>query len=636
MVVKFSLAGPVMLSLDCIMIVASELISIRRGTRLTIKLESLVTRLRVRLGQTTCVRAIVAAYNFVLPPSQVPPILRILCGWFVCICIYPFALYSARYACGLKEGILSSHAELSLRCMEVYSTYDSLPYWSRRQRAEVSFCFGEEAGLELQACLQDIANAVTSFMESSLMSTPLAALVAFCLACLFSLLHSVWTAKPTPSSSTDNTPSLYAVRAAEMSALRSAKYKLGVEVAQLKRELRIAYDRLADANDKYAAMHDKARKADASWMSLVKVNAGLRANINWLEERLSKAQDDAVQILTGQLARLKQQLVSSEERVDTANSELATLKNTLQARAEELLATERRLQETRDAAEKSALDIQELAAAKIAEVASHYDNLKLSYDKMVERLHAMESVRQERDDAAERVVSLQRELESTKQIADGAYKQWMHAMEGAQDRERALTEHLQAVQRAFEEQCRACQEKAVADAMSQAKASATEAFQAEREQLRRQLEKSLLDAQTGKQQAQKLKEEVDNLQLDLARFGISFGSSQSIPERKAANPSSSLVRGSIKTALEDRDVKIQALEHEVEELRKKSCEGLTDARLKAAADKLGQDLKAEKAARTNDQLRWHKQLQELQEENRKLRISLSNAESALGRRRTSK
>jgi regulator of replication initiation timing len=176
----------------------------------------------------------------------------------------------------------------------------------------------------------------------------------------------------------------------------------------------------------------------------------------------------------------------------------------------------------------------------------------------------------------------------------------------------------------------------IADAVSQAKASAVAAFQAEQEELRRQLEKARSDAQVGQQEAQILKEEVENLQLDLARFGVSFGSSQSIPERKAANPSSSLVRGSIKTALEDRDLKIQALEHEVEELRKKSREGLTDARLKAVADKLGKDLKEEKAARTNDQLRWHKQLQELQEENRKLRISLSNAESALGRRRTSK
>ncbi|GAD94729.1 integral membrane protein [Paecilomyces variotii No. 5] len=636
MVVKLSLAGPVMLSVDCIMIVLSEVASIRRGTHLTVKFESLVTRLRMRLEQTTCVRAIVVMYNFVLPPTQVPPILRILCCWFVCVCIYPFALYSAHYACGLKEGILSRNAELSLHCMEIYSTYDSLPYWTRHQRADSSFCFGEEAGLELQACLQDIVNTLTNFMESSLLSTPLAALVASCLACLFSLLHSIWTAKPTPSISTDSSASLYAVRAAEISALRSAKDKLGVQIAQLNGELRITYGRLADANRKYAEMHDKARKADASWISLIKINAGLCANVNWLEERLSKVQDDTVQMLTDQVARLKQQLTSSEESVRNANNELSALRNTLQAQEEELVATERRLQETRDAAEKSALDIQTLAAAKIDEAASDHETLKLSYDKMGERLRVLEYVRQERNNAAGRVIDLQRELESTKRIADEAYKQWMRAMEGAQDRERALSEHLQAVQSAFEEQCRARQEKAVADAMCQAKASATEAFQAEREELRLQLKKAVLDAQTGKQQAQKLKEEVENLQVDLARFGISFGSSQSIPERKVANPSSSLVRGSIKTALEDRDVKIQALEHEVEELRRKPCEGLTDTRLKAVADKLGKDLKAEKAARTNDQLRWHKQLQELQDENRKLRISLSTAESALGRRRISK
>ncbi|KAJ9296171.1 hypothetical protein DTO271G3_5312 [Paecilomyces variotii] len=635
-VVKFAFLGPTLLLLDCVMIVVSELASIRRGTQLTVKFESLVTRLRMRLEQTTFVRAIVAMYNFVLPPSHVPPILRVLCGWFVCVCIYPLALYLAYYACGLSKGILSKHAELSLHCMEIYSTYDGLPYWTRQKRMEISFCFGEEAGLELQACLQDIANAVTSFIESSLLSTPALAFVVFCLACLFSLFHSVWTAKPNPSASTATEPSLYAVRAAEISALRSAKYKLGVQVAQLNRELKTAYDRLADANVKYAAMHDKANKADASWMSLVKINAGLRTNVNWLEERLSKVQDDAVQTLTDQVARLTQQLANSQERVDSANSELGSLRNTLQAQTEQLAATEKRLQETQDTAEKASREVQALAAAKITDLTSQYDNLKLSYDKTVERLSALESVRQERDNAAARVINLQRELESTKQIADEAYRQWVRAIEVAQDKERAPSQHFQAVQSAFEEQCRAGQEKAVADAVSQTKASATMAFQAEWEELRRQLKKALSDAQTGQQQAQSLKEEVENLQLDLARYGVSFGSSQSIPERKAANPSSSLVRGSIKTALEDRDVKIQALEHEVEELRKKSREGLTDTRLKAVADKLGKDLKEEKAARTNDQLRWHKQLQELQEENRKLRISLSNAESALGRRRTSK
>lgn len=52
----------------------------------------------------------------------------------------------------------------------------------------------------------------------------------------------------------------------------------------------------------------------------------------------------------------------------------------------------------------------------------------------------------------------------------------------------------------------------------------------------------------------------------------------------------------------------------------------------AHVEQLRKELAAEKAARVNDQLRLAKENGELRSENQKLKVSLSNAEAALGRR----
>jgi hypothetical protein len=58
----------------------------------------------------------------------------------------------------------------------------------------------------------------------------------------------------------------------------------------------------------------------------------------------------------------------------------------------------------------------------------------------------------------------------------------------------------------------------------------------------------------------------------------------------------------------------------------------TDGVLGARADRLKGALEAEKSAHTNTQLRFHKQVKDLEADNQKLRVSLSNAQAALGRR----
>lgn len=379
-------------------------------------------------------------------------------------------------------------------------------------------------------------------------------------------------------------------------------------------------------------------------------NDELRRNVDQLQRELREAQDKLTRVKDDtarrpdshreEVADLEKRLADSKERVANALSEGTALRIELQAQTDKTAAAERRqIEAERRLADKNEQDrnrIEGAQAQELAALSAKYDALQGSYDQLSEHCRAlqavntaMEIVKQERDEAAGRIVALQAELEATKTRANEAFAAGQNALEEARGSEMALHQQLQSMQSSVAERCRNIE----LEALSRARSQAAEESARERQDLERQVVRALKDAEKSHRRAEEVDATVKVLEHRLARFEAK-GSLQEIPKRHLGD------LWSIQTAKENSEVtiaeqlsEIASLKKQIEALKaQQGAAGPTDERLRAHVEKLRKDLAAEKTAHTNDLLRLGTENGELRAERKKLKISLSNAEAALGRR----
>ncbi|GKZ28995.1 hypothetical protein AbraIFM66950_002243 [Aspergillus brasiliensis] len=184
--------------------------------------------------------------------------------------------------------------------------------------------------------------------------------------------------------------------------------------------------------------------------------------------------------------------------------------------------------------------------------------------------------------------------------------------------------------------------------IEQERAAANEAQRRLREEIKemsQQVGIALRDAQRFQKQKEGIEAEMDKLKgvNDVLQHRLSFWeveseSSQAIPKRRTGD------LGSLATALDQSRVTVSQQQTEINGLRALLHRAQTasvpsapsapsDQALRDSVNRLRQALEAEKRQRTEDQIRWTRQVRELEEEARRLRVSSSNSAQALARRR---
>ncbi|OJK02358.1 hypothetical protein ASPACDRAFT_76740, partial [Aspergillus aculeatus ATCC 16872] len=182
----------------------------------------------------------------------------------------------------------------------------------------------------------------------------------------------------------------------------------------------------------------------------------------------------------------------------------------------------------------------------------------------------------------------------------------------------------------------------VAEARAEAEQARSQAFMMqknldevteENRTLQIQIGLAMRDAQRGQERADTAERVNKVLEVRLAQWEEKARDEQTILKRPTANV------GSVTTALQQCQVKVSEQQTRINDLTEK----LEKAKVASPAGKVEEKLRAdfsmiksmydrEKRARTEDQIRWSKENRDLEEELRKLRISISNAKTQRPRR----
>jgi chromosome segregation ATPase len=356
-------------------------------------------------------------------------------------------------------------------------------------------------------------------------------------------------------------------------------------------------------------------------------------------------EDDAtarVRSLCNQVAELEQQLQAQREQAgDISLGEVDSLRAELQVRNDQLVDIEHRLaaaeareRDSRGRANDAEAERRQLADrvheldAQAQELTAQNEVLQALCDTLSQECGSLAAIQQERDDAFGLISALQYELVSTRATAETAFRESQESLAQTRAAESNLRQSMQELRHACD--LTLAQERA-ASARAQARASELEA---DIEDLQTKVGLAMRDAQRAQERAVSAERTIRVLQTRLTRHeDAARGALQEIPKRQIGN------LGSISTALAESEVKvaqqqaeINDLRRQVEQLKLQGPSGPTDKAVQEDVQKLRAALDRVRRERTEDQLRWDKRTRELEEDNRKLRISLSNAEATSARR----
>ncbi|KAH2626468.1 hypothetical protein KXW54_006217, partial [Aspergillus fumigatus] len=360
--------------------------------------------------------------------------------------------------------------------------------------------------------------------------------------------------------------------------------------------------------------------------------AQLRRKLAETEARLSLAhgraravEDDAtarVRSLCNQVAELEQQLQAQREQAgDISLGEVHSLRAELErdsrGRANDSEAERRQLADR----------VHELDA-QAQELTAQNEVLQALCDSLSRECGSLAAIQRERDNAFGLISALQHELVSTRATAETAFRESQESLAQTRAAESTLRQSMQELRHTCD--LTLAQERA-ASARAQARASE---LGAEVEDLQTKVGLAMRDAQRAQERAESAERTIGILQTRLTRHeDAARGALQEIPKRQIGN------LGSISTALAESEVKvaqqqaeINALRCQVEQFKLQGPSGPIDKAVQEDVQKLRAALDRVRRERTEDQLRWDKRVRELEEDNRKLRVSLSNAEAASGRR----
>ncbi|RJE20180.1 hypothetical protein PHISCL_07478 [Aspergillus sclerotialis] len=595
---------------------------------------------------------------------------------------YGFLLPTAQYLYGASEGLMSASWEQSQYCLDVLNAYDAVWRPSRRLWVEACYCFGEEASLQLQAIIEDdwelphrfalLANGETHHLR--------------CIACVVICALLVITAA-SASDIRDWTVSLLArvlvriVDAADKArpqgvplTLRESRLwdrinSYEVDLAKLKgllqditEELRVTKlmrgDGLGQLNIQIARWRqsEDARSKDHA------LNLDLQRQIGrlvWQLRSAQRAEADAAsreRALTANMASLARRAEQAEKSLSDEQSIISSLRAELQARNEQLATIEHRLAASpADAPESQSQCVERLEAdrqkssAEITELISSRDRLQEQYDEILNRhddyylrfgtVEEIEAIARERDtvkgqlaDLMARLEAISRERDNARcdlaelmarhnsmiSVADNYYQETQMSLAQAEQRDVVLRQTIADVRGACD-MVLAQEAKTADDALQKASKLETEVCD-----LRLKLEQVTAEAKKSHEEAESSKATILDLERRLANYTPPESSTQWIPKVQTGNP------GSIQTALEQSQVTVSKQQMEIEALKRQLEETHMDAErpaedgLREEISKLRKALEAEKRARSEDQLRWHKTTSDLEAENRRLTIAQSN------------
>lgn len=362
-------------------------------------------------------------------------------------------------------------------------------------------------------------------------------------------------------------------------------------------QLKVAEGRLKDENQKLIVVQQQVANERKQLVSERRV----------LELECQRFSDEQQQ------ASEHQDLIEERQRLAAVHDQLASERQQL-ADERQRLADERKIH---------AQQYEELAD-KEYNIGSENLNLMIQNSELTNFLQAAQ---QERDAAMTQVMSMQQELDSTNLTANMTLLEAQESLARTQQTEAAFHQSVTDIRTACDQVV--MQERSAADQARRQVSSLTADFN----DLQSKIGMAMRDAQRSHEQAVNSKRTIEILEHRLAKYEtMESGSTQEIPKRQTGNT------GSMSTALAQKEVvvanqlaEISDLKHRLEQAKQDSPRP-SESAMQGNFQKLREALEKERRERTTDNVRWGTKNRELEADNQKLRISLSNAQAHPGRR----
>ncbi|KAH2663892.1 hypothetical protein KXV79_002579 [Aspergillus fumigatus] len=532
------------------------------------------------------VRLVSAVVSWWFPSNQPLTTVCRLAGSFVCgMTAYVWLFFPlSQFLSGFAGGLVTETKEMSLYCMGIHGRWTVASRLTWRQWGRVAFCNGEETGLELRAIIEDDWQLPRLFdLDGEIHHLRI---LAFVVASVSLAITAAWS-----------------FRALSETAL----FARVVVVFQQPSSPGQRADHVAGSETQLSGSSINRRQDDL--MNLISRYEGILSE----KERL--------------LSATTQKLRATEQRLEDGCWRMAAVEH-------HLAAAETRERDSRGRANDSEAERRQLADrvheldAQAQELTAQNEVLQALCDSLSRECGSLAAIQRERDNAFGLISALQHELVSTRATAETAFRESQESLAQTRAAESTLRQSMQELRHTCD--LTLAQERA-ASARAQARASE---LGAEVEDLQTKVGLAMRDAQRAQERAESAERTIGILQTRLTRHeDAARGALQEIPKRQIGN------LGSISTALAESEVKvaqqqaeINALRCQVEQFKLQGPSGPIDKAVQEDVQKLRAALDRVRRERTEDQLRWDKRVRELEEDNRKLRVSLSNAEAASGRR----
>lgn len=316
----------------------------------------------------------------------------------------------------------------------------------------------------------------------------------------------------------------------------------------------------------------------------------------------------------------EQQQASERQDLIEERQQHAVMENQLAAERQQLSDERQRLDDER----KNHTQQYEELMDKEYNLGSENLDLMLKNSELTNSLRVFQ---QERDAAMTQAMNMQQELESTNLTASITLMEAQESLSRTQQTEAAFHQSATDIRNACDQVV--MQERSAADQARRQVSSLTADFN----DLQNKIGMAMRDAQRSHEKAENSQRTIDILEHRLAKYeNPESGSTQEIPKRQTGN------MGSMSTALAQKEVVVANQLAEISDLKcrleqaKQGAPRPSEPAIQENFQKLREALEKERRERTTDNVRWGTRTRELETDNQKLRISLSNAQAHPGRR----
>lgn len=402
---------------------------------------------------------------------------------------------------------------------------------------------------------------------------------------------------------------------------QSLSRHLRQQLVETSGQLKVAESRIQDEREELINVHrqvaDQRKQIFEDQKELDRILQQLLDNQQLANDRQKLIEErERLDGVRDQLAVEHQQFAEERQQLVTENQQYAERQQGLAQECERLVAENQQQAER----QQGLVQHQKLLAHERQELINQGSELNAS----------LKAAQRERDEALTQAMSLQLDLDSTTMTASITYAHSQESLSRTQQAESTLQQGMADLKSACD-QILAQERAASQEARSQASG-----LSAEVNDLETKIGMAMRDAQRSHEQAANAQGTIDMLEHRLAHHqAVKSGSTQEIPKRQTGNT------GSMATALADKEVAVAAqmaenanLKRQLEQVKKESPAATSqqpaDPAIKEGFQKLRAALEKERRARTEDNVRWGSKTRDLESDNQKLRISLSNADAQGG------